>query len=47
MISVLTLGFGPQYLAYFVSTTCWPTVHELNLNGPVPVGWLNAYDPVG
>ncbi len=47
MIRVLIFAFLPQYFAYLVSTTRWPTVHDWNLNGPVPVGWLNAYDPVG
>src|SRR3954451_1451273 len=40
-------GFLPQYLLYRSSSTFWPIVHDENLNGPVPVGCWNAYEPVG
>src|SRR3954447_18913328 len=39
-------GFLPQYLLYRSSSTFWPIVHDENLNGPVPVGCWNAYEPV-
>src|SRR5438477_13007008 len=39
-------GFLPQYWSLRTSSSFWPTVHDLNLNGPVPVGWLKAYEPV-
>jgi hypothetical protein len=31
---------------FLASSSFSPTFHDLNLNGPVPVGWLNAYEPV-
>ena len=36
------LGFLPQYWLLRTSSTFSPTVQDLNLNGPVPVGCWNA-----
>src|SRR5437588_12474949 len=47
MITRSIFGFLPQYFVFLTSSTFSPTVQDLNTNGPVPVGWLNAYVPVG
>jgi hypothetical protein len=46
MITRLSFAFWPQYLSFRTISTFWPMVHDLNLNGPVPVGCSNAYEPV-
>ena len=48
MMILSSLGLlSPQYSLFSASSTFSPTVHETNLNGPVPVGCSNAYEPVG
>src|SRR5215216_4812744 len=42
-----SLAFLPQYLLLRTISSFSPTVQDLNLNGPVPVGCLRPYDPVG
>src|SRR6266849_4978427 len=42
MVTYATLNAGRLTTSSF-----WPIVHELNLNGPVPVGCWKAYVPVG
>src|SRR6266511_6438054 len=46
MISRSIFALLPQYLSLRTSSTFWPTVHDLNLNGPVPVGCEKAYEPL-
>ena len=47
MITWASLAFGPQYWSFLCRTTFSLIVQPANLNGPVPVGCWNAYDPVG
>ena len=42
-----SLAFLPQYLLLRTISSFSPTVHDLNLNGPVPVGCSKPYVPVG
>src|SRR5881296_1335008 len=37
-MTLSSFGFTPQYFEFLTSSSFWPIVHELNLNGPVPVG---------
>ena len=42
-----SFAFFPQYWLLRTISSFSPTVHDLNLNGPVPVGCLGPYVPVG
>src|SRR5215217_735843 len=46
MITRLSFAFWPQYAVFRTISTFWPIVHDLNLNGPVPVGCEKAYEPL-
>src|SRR5215213_6484509 len=42
-----SFAFLPQYFAFRTISSLSPILQDLNLNGPVPVGCLKPYDPVG
>src|SRR5215211_5978523 len=42
-----TFAFGPQYFGFLTTTSFSPSVHDLNLNGPVPIGCCVANVPPG
>src|SRR6266542_4095959 len=44
-ISRLILAFFPQYFEFLTRISLSPTVQDLNMYGPVPVGWRKPYEP--
>src|SRR3954454_24127303 len=46
MISRSRFASGPKYLGFWGSSSFCPIVNDTTLYGPVPVGWLNPYEPV-